>query len=235
MWKTAFWVALASIGYTGSNSDRFTATDEARMATNVITNVKDGPMAVISGLTKGTVMLRALEKAYGSKGIDEQFDLWTQLQFLHWNAKKDTALDHVVEFQRLVRRIGEVTLPTTEAQQIIIFINSLRNNKTLKYGHHVFEGRFGSSQFDLTTAKQNDRDGKPNWNKKGKPLCWNCGKYGHKTKDCPKRKGDDDDDDDKDDGKQNGKGQVHHSEVHFIPDGLEDLYNLPSKKYQAGY
>ncbi|RYP77185.1 hypothetical protein DL771_001234 [Monosporascus sp. 5C6A] len=96
MWKTTFWVALSAIGYTGGDSDRFTSVDEARMATNVITNVKEGPMA---------------------------------LQFLQWNAKKNSALDHVVEFQRLVRRTGEVTLPTTEAQQIIMFINSLRDNK----------------------------------------------------------------------------------------------------------
>lgn len=35
-----------------------------------------GPIDVVAGLTSGIEMIRALDRAYGSKGIGEQMDLY---------------------------------------------------------------------------------------------------------------------------------------------------------------
>ncbi|RYP91409.1 hypothetical protein DL770_002454 [Monosporascus sp. CRB-9-2] len=103
MWKTASWVALLAIGYHDGDSVKLTRTDEAQLAAAVIANVKEGPMAVVAGLTKGIEMFKTLERSYGAKGIDRQMDVFSQLQFLRWDPKKTSAaLDHVVVFKYLV-------------------------------------------------------------------------------------------------------------------------------------
>ncbi|RYP72213.1 hypothetical protein DL771_004343 [Monosporascus sp. 5C6A] len=101
----------------------------------------------------------------------------------------------------------------------------------------------------------NNNGDKPLWNAKGKPLCWNCGKYGHLSKDCRKPRKDGQDNRNQNGQRNNGRNgngnrsnnngsngnsnnansQQRQSEAHFIPDGLKDLYNLPSKRHQAGY
>lgn len=78
-----------------------------------------GPIDVVAGLTSGIEMVRALDRAYGSKGIDEQMDLYqTQFQYIKWNSSKQSALDHVVEFKHLIRRTGEIQMPTKSGQQL---------------------------------------------------------------------------------------------------------------------
>ncbi|RYP62850.1 hypothetical protein DL769_007144 [Monosporascus sp. CRB-8-3] len=54
MWKTAVWVALMAIGYRDGDSAKLSHIDEAKLAAAVVANVKEGPMAVVTGLTKGT-------------------------------------------------------------------------------------------------------------------------------------------------------------------------------------
>ncbi|RYP47766.1 hypothetical protein DL768_006234 [Monosporascus sp. mg162] len=78
MWKTAVWVALMAIKYRDGDSAKFTHLDKAKLAAAVVANVKEGPMAVVTGITKGTEMIKVLERLYG------------------------TALEHVVDFKNLV-------------------------------------------------------------------------------------------------------------------------------------
>ncbi|RYP74303.1 hypothetical protein DL769_004047 [Monosporascus sp. CRB-8-3] len=83
IWKTAIWVALMAVGY------------------------RNAPMAVVTGLIKGTEMIK--------------------LQFAKWDPKKQSALDHVVDFKNLVRRCNEVDIPVNAGQQVTMFINSIRD------------------------------------------------------------------------------------------------------------
>ncbi|RYP42709.1 hypothetical protein DL768_010298 [Monosporascus sp. mg162] len=241
MWKIAFWVALMAIGYRDGDSAKLTRTDEAKLAAAVIANVKEGPMAVVAGLTKGTEMFKTLERSYGAKGIDQQMDLWIHLQYAKW--KRGSALDHVVEFKRLVRRCNELEMPVNSGQQVTMFIHSIRDQDVENAARWKSRMKGTLRQHPTTTVSQVYDDfvaefraiemASPLWNKKGKLLCFNCGEYGYMAKDCPKAKRSNnvDDDDESRDGKQ--KGQVY--EAQFIPDGLEDLYGQPLKKYQAGY
>ncbi|RYP39569.1 hypothetical protein DL768_010703 [Monosporascus sp. mg162] len=100
MWKTAVWVALMAIGYRDGDSAKLTRVDEAKLAAAVVANVKEGPMAVVTSITRGTEMIKVLERLYGARGVDQKMDLWTQLQFIKW--EKKTVLEHVVEFKNLV-------------------------------------------------------------------------------------------------------------------------------------
>ncbi|RYP77056.1 hypothetical protein DL771_001346 [Monosporascus sp. 5C6A] len=118
MWKTAFWVALMAIGYRDGDSAKLSRIDEAKLAAAVVANVKEGPVAVATGLTRGTEMIKASERLYGTKGIDQKMDLWTQLQFV--KLEKKTALDHVIGFKNLVRRCNEVDMPVDARQQVTI-------------------------------------------------------------------------------------------------------------------
>ncbi|RYP14730.1 hypothetical protein DL765_006200 [Monosporascus sp. GIB2] len=58
MWKTAVWVALMAVGYRDGDSAKLTQVDEAKLAAAVVANVKEGPMAVVAGLTRGTEMIK---------------------------------------------------------------------------------------------------------------------------------------------------------------------------------
>lgn len=79
MWKTSFWVALMGAGYVAGAETNLTSIDEAKVATAIINNIKDGPMAIVASINKGTEMYAALKGAYGIRGIEQQVDLWTQL------------------------------------------------------------------------------------------------------------------------------------------------------------
>lgn len=204
-----------------------------------------GPTDVVAGLTNGIEMIKALDRAYGSKGIDEQMDLWTQLQYIKWNSSKQSALDHVVEFKRLVRRTGEVQMPTNSGQQFTMFLNSipdqdgsawkarmkgmLRQAPTTTivqvYDDFVADFRNKDNKDDKDKGKgksgqnHNNNDGrKPAW-KDGKPLCFKCGKYGHKAADCPQKK--------KDEGGDDSSGSSGDSKaVDFTaPSSLAEFYN----------
>ncbi|RYP67864.1 hypothetical protein DL769_005653 [Monosporascus sp. CRB-8-3] len=54
IWKTVIWVALIAIKYRNGNSAKLTHIGKAKLAAAVVTNVKEAPMAVVTGLTKGT-------------------------------------------------------------------------------------------------------------------------------------------------------------------------------------
>ncbi|RYP71040.1 hypothetical protein DL769_004778 [Monosporascus sp. CRB-8-3] len=54
MWKTAVWVALMAVGYRDGDLAKLSHIDEAKLAAAVVANVKEAPMAVVTGLTKGT-------------------------------------------------------------------------------------------------------------------------------------------------------------------------------------
>ncbi|RYP42708.1 hypothetical protein DL767_000077 [Monosporascus sp. MG133] len=181
MWKTAVWVALMAIGYRDGDSARLTPVDEAKLAAAVVANVKEGPMAVVAGLTKGTEMVKVLERLYGTKGIDQKMDLWIQLQFAKW--EKKSAFDHVVDFKHLVRRCNEVDMPVNVGQQVTMFINSIRDHDgaawkgrmrgTLRqhptmtvnqvFDDFVAEFREKDAKKRSHSAKRN-HDGKPAWN-----------------------------------------------------------------------
>ncbi|RYP36572.1 hypothetical protein DL768_010929 [Monosporascus sp. mg162] len=125
------------------------------------------------------------------------------------------------------------------------------NNDKPKGQSYNAKGRNNNNGNNNNKGKNNNSD-KPLWNAKGEPLCWNCGKYGHLAKDCrkPKKDGNDQRSDQRNNGRNGNNGrsnnngnnsnnsnnaQQRQSKAHFIPDGLEDLYNQPPKKYQAGY
>ncbi|RYP62245.1 hypothetical protein DL770_009621 [Monosporascus sp. CRB-9-2] len=93
---------------------------EAKLAAVVVVNVKEGPMAVVTGLMKGTEMIKVLERLYETKGIDRKMDFWIQLQFVKWDLKK-TAFDHMVGFKNLVRRCNEVDMPVNADQQVTMY------------------------------------------------------------------------------------------------------------------
>ncbi|RYP82356.1 hypothetical protein DL769_001681 [Monosporascus sp. CRB-8-3] len=61
MWKTAVWVALMAIGYRDGDSAKLSHIDEAKLAAAVVANVKEAPMAVVTGLTKGTEMIKVYD------------------------------------------------------------------------------------------------------------------------------------------------------------------------------
>ncbi|RYP91094.1 hypothetical protein DL770_002798 [Monosporascus sp. CRB-9-2] len=203
-----------------------------KLAAAVVANVKEGPMAVLTGLTKGTEMIKVLKRLYGAKGIDQKIDLWTQLQFVKW--QKKTALDHVVDFKNLVRRCNEADMPVNASQQVTKFINSIwdrddgtawkgRMRGTLcqhptitvnqVYDDFVAEFRGNDAKKgggNAHNAKRQRWD-KPAWNKDGQPLRVNRGEYGHMAKDRPKPK------------------RSAECEASFIPAGLEDLYRTNGK------
>ncbi|RYP89150.1 hypothetical protein DL769_000198 [Monosporascus sp. CRB-8-3] len=245
MWKTAIWVALMAIGYRDGDSAKLSHIDEAKLAAAVVANVKEAPMAVVTGLTKGTEMIKVLERSYGAKGIDQKMDLWTQLQFAKWDPKKQSALDHVVDFKNLVRRCNEVDMPVNAGQQVTMFINSIRDHDgdwkgrmrgmlrqhptmTVNQVYDDFVAEFRGKEKDSKkgsgnsyNAKQNRRD-KPVWNKEGQPLCFICGEYGYMAKDCPKRRNDSSDE-------RSKRGAE--CEASFIPEGLQDLYRTDGKTF----
>ncbi|RYP80353.1 hypothetical protein DL769_002502 [Monosporascus sp. CRB-8-3] len=99
-----------------------------KLAGAVVANVKEGPITVVTGLTRVTEMIKALERSYGAKGIDQKMDLGTQLQFIKWDSKKQSALDHMVEFKNLVRRYNKVNMSVNAGQQVSTFINSIRDH-----------------------------------------------------------------------------------------------------------
>ncbi|RYP11518.1 hypothetical protein DL765_007750 [Monosporascus sp. GIB2] len=158
----------------------------------------------------------------------------TQLQFIKW--EKKTALDHVVDFKTLVRRCNEVDMPVNAGQQVTMFINSIRDQDgaawkgrirgTLRqhptmtvnqvYDDFVAEFRGKKQSGGNTHNAKRQRWDKPVWDKNGQPLCFRCGEYGHMAKDCPKQKND-------------GKREAGQNEVHFIPEGLRDLYGPDGK------
>lgn len=70
MWKTSFWVAITGTGYQKGDEGQLTHIDEAKIAGAIVSNVKKGPLTVVAGLSKGTEMYYALNKAYGHHGID---------------------------------------------------------------------------------------------------------------------------------------------------------------------
>ncbi|RYP07698.1 hypothetical protein DL764_002360 [Monosporascus ibericus] len=127
-------------------------------------------------------------------------------------------------------------MPVNSSQQVTFFFHTTRDKK--REGAAGWKSRMKGTlrQHPTTTVSQVFDDfiaefrGKESKGKKpeDKPLCWNCGEYGRMARDCPKARKNKDNDDESHD----GKGQ---SEVHFIPDGLEDLYGQHPKKYQAGY
>ncbi|RYP63775.1 hypothetical protein DL770_009300 [Monosporascus sp. CRB-9-2] len=88
IWKTAVWVALMAVGYRDGDSAKLTYVDKAKLAAAVVANVREGPMAVVTGFTKGTEIIKVLERLFAAKGIDQKMDLWTQLQFVKWDSKK---------------------------------------------------------------------------------------------------------------------------------------------------
>ncbi|RYP10333.1 hypothetical protein DL765_008143 [Monosporascus sp. GIB2] len=110
MWKTAVWVALMAIGYRDGDSAKLTQVDEAKLAAAVVTNVKEGPMAVVTGFARGTEMIK--------------------LQFVKWGTKR-SALDHVVDFKNLVRRCNEVDMPVNDD-----FVAEFRGKKQLGGNTH---------------------------------------------------------------------------------------------------
>lgn len=235
MWKTAFWVALMSTGFTKDDVYKLTSIDDAKVANIIIGNIKDGPMAVVAGLVKGTDMYQALDEAYGHYSIDQQADLWTNLQFIKWNPTKQSALEHVVEFKRLIRRTGEVKLPTNSGQQFVMFINSIRDdrskgaagwkarikgllrhapNTTMNqvYDDFVAEFRGKDHKKDGIGGCHKVRGGKPDWNDKGQPRCYKCREYGHIAAGCPKKE----------------DGNSMSSDEKAIPADVLDLYRRPA-------
>ncbi|RYP63527.1 hypothetical protein DL771_009223 [Monosporascus sp. 5C6A] len=132
------------------------------------------------------------------------------------------------------------------------------NDKSKNQSHNA-RGRNGNNKGRNNNNNNNNNNGdKRSWNAKGEPLCWNCGKYGHLSKDCRKPRKDGQDNRNQNGQRNNGRNgngnrsnnngnngtgnsnnansqQQRQPEAHFIPDGLEDLYNLPAKKHQAGY
>ncbi|RYP46170.1 hypothetical protein DL768_007565 [Monosporascus sp. mg162] len=110
IWKTEVWAALLAIRYHDGDLAKLAHTDEAKSAAAVVDKAKEGSMAVVTGLTKGTEMIKVLERLYGAKGIDQKLDLWIRLQFVKWDLEK-TTFDYVVDSKNLVRRCNEVDIP----------------------------------------------------------------------------------------------------------------------------
>ncbi|KAI2621936.1 hypothetical protein GGS26DRAFT_584004 [Hypomontagnella submonticulosa] len=207
VFKTAISVALQTVGYKDELRPYLTPVDEAKIAKAILGAIREAPMAAVAGLTKGTEMLGTLGHLYGSSGVDRQMDLWTQLQEESWDGKQ-SATEYVVDFRRLVRRCGEVSMPVNKGQETTMFLNSIKAKEgkdwvtkiktTLRqtasfsiqqlYDDFVSEfrdkdkaGKKGATYAGGGGGKDRDRD-------MSRVKCWVCGKYGHYAKDCPERK-----------------------------------------------
>lgn len=117
-WEEA---SAAIKGYSGQNYKKFFTHQEAEEYVRAWAETAYGEQRSGTDTDSGSESTHEHQHE-----IDEKIDLFSRLQSTRWNPGRWSATTHVAAFKELVRHCDELGMPTNAIQQVVLFINSIR-------------------------------------------------------------------------------------------------------------
>ncbi|RYP63170.1 hypothetical protein DL771_009401 [Monosporascus sp. 5C6A] len=255
LWSNALNLAMEKIGY--KDGIKLGQLDQLRLAKTITKTCKRAPLKLITGIKKGTKMLRTLRRTYAATGKSRQRSLWKEFSKVTYDG--GDPVQFTTKFQKLLRKVKGCGMQLGTKEQITMFLTAMEDRagccKFYDRSNKKKNNNNGRSHNARKGKGNRNNNGKPAWNKDGEPLCFNCGKYGHMAKDCPEplkekngkgKKGKRGQNGGQRQGSNNGNSSQSNrsnssrdtrgggqSEEQFIPEGLRDLYRSTGQIFSA--
>ncbi|RYP68911.1 hypothetical protein DL771_006400 [Monosporascus sp. 5C6A] len=254
LWKNALDLALEEVGY--EEGMKLSALDELHLAKAITKITRRASLELITGIKKGTKMLKTFQLSQLRYDRKDPVSFTTKFQKLIREAKEcGMKLGKDQQVTMFLTAVEEKASDWCRMMNSVLrktdyTIHHLMDNFNSEFHHRVKKAKGdrdgndksknqshnakGRNNGNNKGRNNNNNGNKPSWNAKGEPLCWNCGKYGHLSKDCRKPRKDQNNQNRNQNGQRNN-GRNNNGNRSGNNDGLEDLYNLPAKRHQAGY
>jgi hypothetical protein len=128
VWHEALVVAMRAVGY--RSGIPLTEADETKLAQAINSNVREGPLRLVSGLRRGSDMVARFKAVYEPQGEEQKTYLWDQLKDLQWDGS--CPIEFTALFNQLVSQNTDIGNTTTTSQQRGFFFSSVSVDKEAK-------------------------------------------------------------------------------------------------------
>ncbi|RYP61909.1 hypothetical protein DL770_009676 [Monosporascus sp. CRB-9-2] len=164
LWSNALNLVLEEIGY--EDGMKLKQIDQLRLAKVITKTCKRAPLELITGIKKGTKMLRTLRKTYAATGKARQRSLWKELSKITYDG--GDPVQFTTKFQKLFREVKGYGIKLRTEEHITMFLTAVKDRadswcKTMQsvlqqtdYSFQQLIDDFNSEFHDRTNKKKNN-------------------------------------------------------------------------------
>ncbi|RYP50977.1 hypothetical protein DL770_011065 [Monosporascus sp. CRB-9-2] len=123
LWSNALNLALEKISY--KDGMKLKQIDQLRLAKAITKTCKRAPLELITGIKKGTKMLRTLRKTYAATGKARQRSFWKELNKITYDG--GDPMQFTTKFQKLLREVKGCGMKLRTEEHITMFLTAVED------------------------------------------------------------------------------------------------------------